>query len=60
MEVRTLCYRCKTAYEIAGYKVIKIKYQKVKSECELCKRTGFDYRIEIKKKEPVKDNRRVK
>ncbi len=48
MEVRTLCYRCKSTYESVGYTVYKIKDQKYKSECELCKRAGFDYRIEKK------------
>lgn len=59
MEERTLCYRCKTAYESVGYTVRRIKEQKIKSECELCKRTGFDYYVE-KKHKPAKDKRRIK
>lgn len=31
MEIRTLCLRCKSAYEGAGYKVYKISNQTIKA-----------------------------
>ena len=45
MEIRTLCLRCKSAYEGAGYKVYKISNQTIKGECDLCSRAGYDYYI---------------
>ena len=41
MDIRTLCYRCKSDYETAGYKLIRIN--NIKSECDICCKNGFDY-----------------
>lgn len=48
MELRTLCYKCKSNYEAAGYEVINYKRQKNKSPCEICHRFGFEYKVRRK------------
>lgn len=50
MTIRTLCLNCKSVYERAGYKVYKIKNQEIKSECEICRKAGYDYYIKKKNK----------
>ena len=44
-DTRTLCYRCKTAYEEAGYRVYRVKEQTFKGECDICSRAGYEYYI---------------
>lgn len=46
MEVRTLCYDCKSSYESAGYYVRFINNQIVKGRCDICSKAGFEYKIE--------------
>nr|DAQ79888.1 MAG TPA: Putative trypsin inhibitor ATTI-2, trypsin inhibitor, chymotrypsin inhibitor [Caudoviricetes sp.] len=42
--MRTLCYRCRDSYELAGYRC-KWTGNKQKSACDLCGRPGVDYNI---------------
>ena len=44
-EIRTLCNDCRSTYYDAGYKLRRIKKQKYKEPCEICKRFGWDYVI---------------
>ena len=48
METRTLCHRCRRAYEESGY-TLQRTGNRIKSACDICGRDGFDY--EIKKEQ---------
>jgi hypothetical protein len=48
-DIRVLCYRCKSDYNIAGYKTDQIN--KVREPCDKCGRLGYTYRIaEVRKR----------
>ena len=49
MEIRTLCYSCKSVYEVVGYVCKRDKSNQYKSDCELCHRTGYDYYVRKRK-----------
>lgn len=46
--MRTLCYRCKDNYELAGYRC-KWTGNKTKAACDLCGRPGMDYNVSAKR-----------
>ena len=44
--VMTLCHRCKSDFEDAGYTLVKKGWQAVKEECDFChSRRGFTYSL---------------
>ena len=48
-DIRTLCYKCKSNYQAAGYQLISIG-SKHKHHCEICNNfNAFDYLIQDKK-----------
>lgn len=49
-DIRTLCQRCKSDYEDAGYEVVFTR-NKVKQPCDICGSQGFDYEIKVKNNE---------
>lgn len=55
-DIRTLCIRCKSDYEDAGYEVV-FTCNKVKQPCDICGTMGFDYIIKAKDKQSEKVNK---
>ena len=46
VDVRTLCYRCKSEYEDSGYQLVKRGWQEYKEPCDRCQvGMGFDYAV---------------
>ena len=44
--VMTLCHRCKSNFEDAGYTLVKKGWQAVQEECDYCStRRGFTYSL---------------
>ena len=44
-ETRILCYKCKSDYESAGYKLHKVVTNLIKDKCEICGKAGYEYYI---------------
>jgi hypothetical protein len=42
---RTLCHRCANGYRDAGYYLIRDYTIVIKDECDMCRRTGWVYKI---------------
>lgn len=56
MDIKILCYRCKQAYESAGYIVRRVPNNKIKDKCEICTRLGFEYYAKGQKRKCVNTN----
>jgi len=48
-EYITLCYRCADNYRAAGYEIKRDYTEQYKDECDICRRTGWVYKIWRKK-----------